>query len=213
MKIKRVFHYVWQVLRILIFVIVAVILIGNIYIAAAKSIFKKSNPTFLGFSSSVVLTGSMSPSIEPDDLVITKKQGSYLEGDIITFLSEGTSVTHRIVSANDDGYSTKGDANNTEDGSPVKIESVTGKVVLIIPKVGRLIGFIRTPIGVLCFLGLTVLIVELPSIAGSIKKRRDESGAQNQDTQNRGEQNPGAQSSNAVHKDTEPDDAEHKDER
>lgn len=208
MKIKRVFHYVWQVLRISVFAIVAVILIGNIYIAAAKSIFKKSNPTFLGFSSSVVLTGSMSPSIEPDDLVITKKQDSYAEGDIITFLSDGTSVTHRIVSANDDGYRTKGDANNTEDGSPVKTESVTGKVVLIIPKVGRLIGFIRTPIGVLCFLGLTALIVELPSIAGSIKKRRDES-----DTQNQGAQNQTAQSSNAVHKDTAPDDAEHKDER
>ena len=56
---------------------------------------------------------------------------------------------------------------------PTEQDAVIGKVILVIPRIGALFGFIRTPLGILCFLGLTVLIVELPSIAARLKKRGD----------------------------------------
>lgn len=173
MKFKRFLRYARQVLRMALLVLIGIVLVGNIYLAAARNIFGQSNPTFFGFSSSVVLTGSMSPDIEPNDLVISRKQAGYDVGDVITFESEGTSVTHRIISADEEGYRTQGDANNTADRSPVKPESVTGRVICVIPKVGAVIGFIRTPLGMLCFLGLAVLIAELPNIVNYIKNKKD----------------------------------------
>ena len=56
---------------------------------------------------------------------------------------------------------------------PVKQESITGKVICVIPKVGAVIGFIRTPLGILCFLAITVLIVELPSIIEYLKSKKE----------------------------------------
>ena len=169
MKIKRFLRYA---LRIVVLVLIGFVLIGNIYLVAARNIFGQTNPTFFGFSSSVVLTGSMSPDIEPNDVVISRKQSRYAVGDIITFESEGSSVTHRIVAADEEGYRTKGDANNTADDMPVKQESITGKVISVIPKVGAVIGFIRTPLGILCSFGLAVLIVELPSIIEYLKNKK-----------------------------------------
>ena len=173
MRIKRFLRYVWQILRIVLLVLIGLVLVGNIYLAAARNIFEQTNPTFFGFSSSVVLTGSMSPDIEPNDVVISRKQNSYTVGDIITFESEGSSVTHRIVAADEEGYHTKGDANNTADSQPIKKTAVTGKVICVIPKAGAVIGFIRTPLGILCFLALTVLIVELPSIIEYLKNKKE----------------------------------------
>lgn len=173
MKIKRFFRCVGQILRVFVLLLITVTLIGNICIVAAKNIFGQKNPTIFGFSSAIVLTGSMSGSIEPNDVVVTQKQDGYAVGDIITFDSEGTSVTHRIIAVDDEGYHTKGDANNTADRLTASQESVTGKVVLVIPRIGALLRFVRTPIGILCFLAFTALIVELPGMVNYLKKRKD----------------------------------------
>lgn len=173
MRVKRFLRYVWQVLRIVLLVFIGIVLIGNIYIAAVTNIFKQTNPTFFGFSSSVVLTGSMSPEIKPNDVVVRRKQDSYAVGDVITFESEGLSVTHRIIAIDGEGYRTKGDANNTADAQVVKQSAVIGKVIIAIPKIGALFGFVRTPFGILCFLGLTAIIVEFPSIANHFKKHKN----------------------------------------
>ena len=46
-------------------------------------------------------------------------------------------------------------------------------MIFVIPKVGALLTFLRTPLGILCFLGLIVLIAELPGLISSrhTKKR------------------------------------------
>ena len=162
-----------RVLRGLIFALAALLLAGNIYTAVAKNVLGKKSPTVFGFSSSVVLTGSMSGAIEPNDLIITRRQSDYTVGDIITFSSGTSSVTHRIISADGEGYRTKGDANNTADALPVIKSDVIGKVVLIIPKIGAFIGFVQTPAGFLSFLALLVIITELPSAVNYFKKRKE----------------------------------------
>ena len=174
MKSKRLLRCAGRVLRAAVLLLITVLLVGSIYSIAAKNIFGQKAPTLFGFSSAVVLTGSMSGSIEPNDVVLTRKQDCYAVGDIITFESDGVSVTHRIVAIDGEGYRTKGDANNTEDALPAAPESVIGKVILVIPQVGVLLRFVRTPLGMLCFLGLTALLVELPSLAAYLKSHTDQ---------------------------------------
>lgn len=88
-----------------------------------------------------VATGSMEPTISVGDAVIVSScdTNDLNVGDIISYSSGGEIVIHRIVRKNEtDGvcFITKGDANNSEDISPVSAEQVLGKVVAVIPKLG-----------------------------------------------------------------------------
>ena len=134
MKTEKALAVLRRSLKILVLVIVGIVLLANLYRLAAREIFKVKSPTVFGYSSAVVLTGSMSGTIEPDDLIITRKQSDYMVGDIVMYQTGGTPVTHRIISENEKGYRTKGDANNADDGTDIPKEDVVGKVVLVIPK-------------------------------------------------------------------------------
>ena len=104
-----------------------------------------------------VLSGSMEPQYSAGDLIYVKEIDPFeLEsGDIITFmLSEDTIATHRITEvlpdAEDDSvirFRTKGDANESEDGSPVHYKNVIGTPIFSIPKLGYVANFIQKPPG------------------------------------------------------------------
>ena len=162
MKTEKTLTVLRRVLKALILIIVGAILLANLYCLAAGRIFKVKAPSVFGCSSAVVLTGSMSGTIEPDD---------YTVGDIVMYQTGGTPVTHRIISENEKGYRTKGDANNTDDGTEIPKEDVVGKVVLVIPKIGAAVRLARTPIGMLGLFAAIILIAELPNLIGHIRRK------------------------------------------
>jgi signal peptidase len=127
----------------------------------------------------VVRSGSMSPVLEAGDLIFTKKTGSYEKGDIVTFLPPDTnkkseSVTHRIVETEQENgavaYTTKGDANQSIDGSQISPDRVLGEYQFRIPLVGYPIGYAKT------LPGLVVLIIvpAVVTIYDEIHKLREE---------------------------------------
>ena len=76
-------------------------------------------------------------------------------GDIIIFQLDETTVTHRVVSINDDNtFTTKGDANQTEDLAPVKFENYKGKTMFSIPYLGYIVNAIKTRTGHFIFFSL-----------------------------------------------------------
>ena len=173
MKTEKALAVLWRILKILILVIVGIVLLANLYRLAARKIFKVKASTVFGYSSAVVLTGSMSGAIEPDDFIITHKQSDYIVGDIVMYQTGGTPVTPRIISENEKGYRTKGDANNTDDDTDIPKEDVVGKVVLVIPKIGAVIRLVRTPIGMLSLFAAIILITELPNLIGYIRRKNE----------------------------------------
>lgn len=73
-----------------------------------------------------VASGSMVPTIKVGDYILVKKTSNYKEGDVITYTTNKSNITHRIIRINKDGtIITKGDANNTED-NPIKKNQVVG---------------------------------------------------------------------------------------
>ena len=138
--------------------ILLLILCMNLYMILQKNVKGEINPTIFWYSGAVVLSGSMEPEIQVNDCVIVKKADEYRTGDIIMFQNEGNLVTHRIVKITEEGYITKGDANNTEDEGITGFEAVEGKVVMNIPKVGMILGFLQTPMG-MCSLVLIALVI------------------------------------------------------
>ena len=161
-----------RVLSIFITVVMLFLLICNVYNIAVRYITGEQLPRLFGYSTAVVVSGSMSGSIEVNDMVLNRSMKSYGIGDIITYKHGDIYITHRVVDITDKGYITQGDANNTEDTEAVKAEDIVGKVVLVIPKIGAVIGFIRTPLGMMLLLFICVAMIELPVIFERRTKKR-----------------------------------------
>lgn len=96
-----------------------------------------------------VLTGSMSPTIKSDSLIVVKKINDIevKKGDIITFKSRTTNnlTTHRVMEIINDKktkFQTKGDANYALDPMFVDGDLLVGKVIAHIPYVGKLMRII-----------------------------------------------------------------------
>ena len=159
----------------IIILILAIVLIGNCSILFSKFVLQNPQPGFAGYSTAVVISGSMSGSIEINDMIIIHEEDTYTPGDIITFKSGSSLVTHRIIDETEDGFITKGDANNSEDLHPVPFDNVVGKVILIIPKAGAVIQFLQTPLGMTILLGIALLMIFLPRMQAD--KDDDEGGS------------------------------------
>lgn len=84
--------------------LLAVLLLGNLYLLAAEKLFGISNPTFFGFTTAIVNSGSMEPALKVDDLILIHAQDGYEQGDVITYQSDGGLVTHRIVEIRTEGF-------------------------------------------------------------------------------------------------------------
>jgi len=87
---------------------------------------------------SVVISGSMRPTIEVGDLIILMKTSAekIKPGDIIQYITTEGMVVHRVIGIRDGLFITKGDAVDTPDPDPVHPLNVRGKVIAIIPKLG-----------------------------------------------------------------------------
>ncbi len=128
---------------ILVAVLVATLVINMVIAVLA---FLEYNTEFEGIPYSVLTVQgeSMSPEFSQGELLVLKKADydSLNVGDDITFLTTGGLVTHRIVDVNDNGYVTRGLANNTEDLYEVNEQTYCGKVVTSIPYIGYALQYI-----------------------------------------------------------------------
>lgn len=123
-------------------------------------------PKILGFSQFAVLSGSMEPNIHVGAVIYGKEADvSELQtGDIITYqVGNGTIVTHRIVSIDEESQSviTKGDANETEDASPVAFSNIVAKYAFDIPYLGYISIYAKTPLGIAVICGVLIVMVLL----------------------------------------------------
>lgn len=101
------------------------------------------NTGLFGVRPTLVSGVSMSPALEPGDIVITRdvSPDDVEIDDIIRFQHGDSYIIHRVVDIEKASgtiyFITKGDANNVED-SPVVEGQLEGKVIVIVPKVGWL---------------------------------------------------------------------------
>lgn len=105
----------------------------------------------------VVRTGSMEPTLPVCSVVVVKKQAAYSIGDMVTFRQGNDLVTHRIIATQGSQFQTQGDANATPDTALVDSSAVAGSVVLSVPYVGKVLTWVKTP------LGFSLLII-IPSL-------------------------------------------------
>lgn len=156
MKIaSRVFKIIFRILSI----IVGFVLILSLDAWMQVNLFRKNYASLFGYSIFNVVTGSMSGTIEINDYVIVKNTDNVQINDIITFMSEGELITHRLVQVSGGNYITRGDANTADDYS-ISQKDIVGKVVYILPKAGIWKNVISEP-QVLLAIFVTLLLFTL----------------------------------------------------
>lgn len=96
---------------------------------------------FLGWSPTLVTTGSMEPLVTPGDVVMVRPLpvDEIVANTVVLFeRADGERVLHRVVAAMPDGtFRTQGDANTVPDSEPLHAEQIRGAAVLAVPWVGR----------------------------------------------------------------------------
>jgi signal peptidase len=103
-------------------------------------------------------------------------------GDVLTFKrpdNPGVLVTHRVTSTTPDAagpiFTTRGDANEYEDGWTVPAANVIGTVKYDLPYLGYVTQHVRTRMGFLLVIGLPAALIvlgEIKSIVGELRKER-----------------------------------------
>ena len=96
---------------------------------------------FLGWSPTLVTSGSMEPLVAPGDVVMIRPVSpeELLPNTVVLYDRPDTGrVLHRILEQMPDGtYRTGGDANPVPDSAFVHLEDIEGAAVLAVPWVGR----------------------------------------------------------------------------
>lgn len=168
MSFKKIWNTVTTILVVVV-VILALLLVGA---------------RFFGLQVFTVLSGSMEPTYHTGSLIYVKKVDPFelKEGDVITFmLDEDTVATHRIAGVVPDEedpsvvrFRTKGDANDSEDGSLVHYKNVIGSPVFTIPKLGYVANYIQNPPGTYIAISagaILLLLVFLPDLFADDDKK------------------------------------------
>lgn len=121
-----------KVLKILAYTFLVLLVSLCLYTFVMTDILKKDYANVFGYTYFVVSSGSMSGTIEVNDIIFVKITNEVQTDDIVTYKSKKNEIiTHRLIQKVGNKFILKGDMNNTEDEAITK-EEIIGKVSLVI---------------------------------------------------------------------------------
>lgn len=113
------------------------------------------------------------------DLVIVNptKPEDIKINDIIAFKDSDKKfpVTHRVINITEEGFITKGDANEDPDAKIVKANDIIGKIEFNLPLAGYLIYFAKTRYGFILLIvipGILIIVSEVKKILSYVKESK-----------------------------------------
>ena len=138
-------------------------------------------PRLFGFQLYEIQTGSMVPALPVHSVIYVRlcEADAISVDDVITFRLESGSdqlMTHRVVDINEEtqSFTTKGDANEAVDQTPVPFQNVTGKVLFHIPMLGTLAAALKTGPGLAACAAVFAVVVILWVLADRLKVKERE---------------------------------------
>lgn len=135
----------------------------------------------------VVKTGSMEPAIKVESICFVNQQATYedvCEGDIIAFKVSEMLVTHRAVRIDENGITTKGDANNIEDTAKVTKDNFIGRIVYWLPWIGKVPLFLHTRRGKIILVDVVLVFVVSLYFENRLNRKNDCKDDENENDSN-----------------------------
>jgi len=168
-RAKPLSDRIMKVIVIVLCIILIPMLVINLTLIVKSFVNPDEVPSCLGYKPFIVLSGSMEPEFYSGDLILVHEVAKdFKEGDIIAFRQGNSVITHRIQKVdNRDGekrYITKGDNNNTEDKFTVSDDKIEGIYILKVSGLGNFAFFMQTPIGMMVFIALPLILFILYDI-------------------------------------------------
>lgn len=163
-------------LSIVINILLIPILIYNLSLIVQAILNPKKTPSFLGIKTYVIISGSMQPELNIGDIVIVEEvdKEELKKEDIISFRKGQSVVTHRIseiINENENiTFKTKGDNNNTEDSGTINFEMIEGKVIKIVPNIGKISLALQNKLVIIL---ITIIGYIYLLISGTNKKKKN----------------------------------------
>jgi len=170
-KAKRIWDIVTSTLVALV-VVFAVFLMGS---------------RLLGLQVFHVISPSMEPTYSEGDLIYVKTvdPDSVKVGDPITFVLNQDLVvaTHRVVAIDSENrqFTTKGDANETEDAAPVHFNNLIGVPIFAIPLLGYVSAYIQSPPGMYIAIALGAALLAAVFLPDLLKKKEKQEEKKQED--------------------------------
>lgn len=156
-------------------VLVALVMIFAVFLMGSR---------LVGLQVFNVISGSMEPTYSVGDLLYVKTvdPDSVRVGDPITFvLNEDLAVaTHRVVAVDSVNrqFTTKGDANESEDARPVHFNNLVGVPVFAIPLLGYVSAYIQSPPGMYVAITFGVLLLAAVFLPDLLMKKSEKAEKQ-----------------------------------
>ena len=165
-KRKKTFRLIVKIFNILLLSMISLFLICLMfYVISSKIAEKKEKTPLFGFYT--IISPSMEPNINVYDVVLVKKANinKLKKGDVITFYSTNnyfgdTPITHRIANIDDrTSIIVKGDHNEKADNEKVIPKNIIGKVILVIPSLGKLQFFLASKSGFIIAIIIPAIVI------------------------------------------------------
>lgn len=165
-KRKKTFRLIVKIFNILLLSMISLFLICLMFYVISSKIAEKKEKTPL-FSFYTIISPSMEPNINVYDVVLVKKTNinKLKKGDVITFYSTNnyfgdTPITHRIANIDDrTSIIVKGDHNEKADNEKVIPKNIIGKVILVIPSLGKLQFFLASKSGFIIAIIIPAIVI------------------------------------------------------
>lgn len=165
-KRKKTFRLIVKIFNILLLSMISLFLICLMfYVISSKIAEMKEKTPLFGFYT--IISPSMEPNINVYDVVLVKKTNinKLKKGDVITFYSTNnyfgdTPITHRIANIDDrTSIIVKGDHNEKADNEKVIPKNIIGKVILVIPSLGKLQFFLASKSGFIVAIIIPAIVI------------------------------------------------------
>lgn len=165
-KRKKTFRLIVKIFNVLLLSMISLFLICLMfYVISSKIAEKKEKTPLFGFYT--IISPSMEPNINVYDVVLVKKTNinKLKKGDVITFYSTNnyfgdTPITHRIANIDDrTSIIVKGDHNEKADNEKVIPKNIIGKVILVIPSLGKLQFFLASKSGFIIAIIIPAIVI------------------------------------------------------
>ena len=163
-KSSKHLYRLGKIISTIICIIILFLIVFNATLIIESYINPNKLPSFLGIKNFVIVSESMEPTINTNDVIfITNTSKESLEvGDIISFRTGGYINTHRIIRIEEKNgeevYITKGDNNNSEDKTPVEFQDIEGKYLFRLPGFGKVTEILKNKVTLVILLIFLVII-------------------------------------------------------
>lgn len=151
--------YVKRVLKYIAYSILVLLVTLCIYTFVVTDIMKKDYVNVFGYTYFVVSTGSMSGTIEVNDIIFVKITDDVEKNDVVSYVNkDGDIITHRLIQIVGDKYIAQGDTNNVSD-EPFMKKDLIGEVKLVISP-----SFILKTIAIFLILFIALSLINFDKI-------------------------------------------------